>query len=422
MARFLIVEDSSVILKVLKHVARQTLEEEPWYAMNMAQAVELYQAHQHQLVAALVDLALPDAPHGELVDYLLQQGLPVVVLTGTSDGDVRDQLLKKGVADYVIKESRFSYQYAVQMLQRLEKNRSVEVLIAEDSSTYRHYVRQLLELHQYRVHEAENGAQALEILQQQPAIRLVITDYHMPQLDGFELVQAIRHRFEKRNIAIIGLSGQEDSAISVKFIKNGANDFLSKPFEQEEFVCRVTNNIEALDSLEQLQWQASRDYLTGLYNRRYFSEEGETLLQRAVREQQPLSLAVLDIDFFKNINDEYGHQAGDMVLQQLAQLLEETLGRFLVARTGGEEFSVLLPGLDNDKALSLLNGLRQNVEERIFDIPDDFVRISISAGVAASVALPQPSLSALFARADEHLYRAKEAGRNLVMGDDEDDE
>ena len=417
MPKFLIVEDSSVILKILKHIARQELPFEVIYAMNMAEALELYETHRHELVAGLIDLALPDAPDGQLVDYLLEQGLPVVVLTGTSDEQTRQSLLQKGVADYVIKETRFSYQYAIQMLHRLDKNRQVDVLVVEDSRTYRNYLVGLLGLHRYRVHQAEDGVQALQILHQNPGIQLVISDYHMPNMDGFELVQAIRHQFEKRNIAVIGLSGQEDASLSVKFIKNGANDFLTKPFQQEEFFCRVTNNIESLENMEKLHHQATRDYLTGLYNRRYFTEEAEQQLHKCQREGTPVSLVVLDIDFFKSINDEYGHLAGDQVLQQMAQYFDDGLGRFLVARTGGEEFSVLLPGLDNEKAVSLMNGFRQGVQERIFEIPEDFVRITVSAGVSTLTDTPL-SLEQLFTRADEHLYRAKEAGRNLVMGDE----
>lgn len=417
MPKFLVVEDSGVILKILKHIAKQELPYEVLYASTMSEAMQLYQQHKETLVAGLIDLALPDAPNGELVDYLLGQKLPVVVLTGTSDGGTRELLLNKGVADYVIKETRFSYQYAIQMLHRLYKNRQVDVLVVEDSSTFRKYIVQLLRLHQYRVHEAEDGVQALEVLQQNDQIQLVITDYNMPNMDGFELVQSIRHQFEKRHIAVIGLSGQDDHSLSVKFIKNGANDFLPKPFEQEEFFCRVTNNIEAQESVLQLQHQATRDYLTGLYNRRYFTEEAERLLGKALREQKPVSLVVLDIDFFKSINDEYGHLAGDQVLQQIADHLQQGLGRFLVARTGGEEFTMMLPGLDQDKAISLMNGLRQGVQERIFEIPDDFVRITVSLGVSTLMDTPLP-LEQLFSRADENLYRAKEAGRNLVMGDE----
>ncbi|MCH2041150.1 MAG: diguanylate cyclase [Saccharospirillaceae bacterium] len=417
MPKFLIVEDSSVILKILKHIAKQELPFDVLFASSMAQAKALYLEHKDEVVAGLIDLALPDAPDGQLVDYLLEEGLPVVVLTGTSDGDTRETLLRKGVADYVIKETRFSYQYAIQMLHRVYKNRQVDVLVVEDSRAFRKFIVQLLNLHQYRVHEAEDGLQALEILRQQESIQLVITDYHMPRLDGFELVQAIRQQFERRHIAVIGLSGQGDHSLSVKFIKNGANDFLPKPFEQEEFFCRVTNNVEALESLQRLQYQATRDYLTGLYNRRYFTEEAEQHLAKSAVEGRVVSMAMLDIDFFKKINDDYSHIAGDMVLQQIGETLRRGLGRFLVARTGGEEFSILLPGLDAEKACSLMDGLRQGIAEQIFDIPDDFLRLSVSIGVCTSQD-GRGSLDQMIATADDNLYRAKEAGRNLVVGDD----
>lgn len=416
MSKFLIVEDSSVILKILRHIAKQELPFEVLFASSMAQAKELYLANKDDIIAGLIDLALPDAPNGELVDYLLEQKLPVVVLTGTSDGDTRELLLRKGVADYVIKESRFSYQYAIQMLHRLYKNRSVEVLVVEDSRAFRNFISQLLKLHQYQVHQAENGEEALALLKQHEAIQMVITDYHMPVLDGFELVQAIRHQYEKRNIAVIGLSGHEDHSLSVKFIKNGANDFLPKPFEQEEFFCRVTNNIEALESIQKLHNQATRDYLTNLFNRRYFTEEGEQQLHRAQKEGLPVSLAMLDIDYFKKVNDEYGHAAGDLVLQQVADFLQQGLGRFLVARTGGEEFSILLIGLNTEKAFSLMDGVRQGIEERIFDLPEDFMRVSVSIGVTTAQD-QNASLDHLLALADDNLYQAKEGGRNLVVSD-----
>lgn len=417
MPTFLIVEDSAVILKILKHICKQCLHHDVLFASSMADAVTLYEHHKEELTAGLIDLALPDAPNGELVEYLLQKRLPIVVLTGTSDKKTRAQLLKKGVADYVIKESRFSYQYAIQMLNRLHKNQQVEVLVVEDSATSRKYITQLLNLHRYQVHQARHGLEGLQILAKHPDIQLVITDYHMPEMDGFELVQAIRHKFEKRNIGIIGLSGQDNSELSIKFIKNGANDFLPKPFEHEEFFCRVTNNIEAQENLQKLHNQANRDYLTGLYNRRCFSEEGALLLKKSFQQQQPVSLAMLDIDYFKKINDEYGHASGDCVLLQLGEFLQTNLSRFLVARTGGEEFAILLPGLCSEQAFNLMDSIRLSLSQTMFDLPDDFIRITISVGICSSKD-NIGSLEQFLDQADENLYQAKKAGRNMVIADE----
>jgi len=414
--KVLIVEDSSVILKILKHLAKTELDLEPLFATSMAQAVEIYNQHKEQLYAGIIDLALPDAPEGEMVDYLLADNFPVVVLTGSYDEKRREALVKQGVVDYVVKESRYSYHYAINMLNRLYKNQQLKVLVVEDSAQYRKHIGRLLTAHKYQVIEAENGLKAMARLEQHPDITMVITDYNMPEMDGFELVQAIRRRHEKNDMIIIGLSGEDGGHLSIKFIKNGANDFLHKPFQQEEFYCRITNNIESLEQLQRIQDQANRDYLTGMYNRRYFCEQGEELIKQARKSDSDISIAILDIDFFKRINDEYGHEAGDQVLKFLARELQHNLGRFLLARTGGEEFCLLLPGLTSAKTESLLDGFKTHIKNQVIDVSDDdIVRISFSAGVSS---IKSEDLDSMLKTADEYLYRAKEAGKDMVIGDE----
>lgn len=414
--KVLIVEDSSVILKILKHLAKQSLELEPVFATSMAEAQALYAQHQDELFAGIIDLTLPDAPNGEMVDFLLEQGFPVIVLTGSYDEKRRETLVKQGVVDYVVKESRYSYRYAINMINRLYKNQQIQVLVVEDSKPYRKHIVRLLTVHKYQVLEAEHGLEAMAQLKKHPDIKMVITDYNMPEMDGFELVQAIRRQYEKSDMIIIGLSGEDGGLLSIKFIKNGADDFLNKPFQQEEFYCRITNNIESLEQLHKIQEQANRDYLTSLYNRRYFCEEGEKLLQLAIKNNTEISLVSIDLDFFKSVNDEYGHEAGDLVLKFFSRELQNILGRFLVARLGGEEFCIIVSGLSNEKVVSLIDGFKQHLAAQIVDVnDDDFVRIAFSAGVSN---IKQETLNAMLNQADENLYRAKDAGRNMVIGDD----
>jgi diguanylate cyclase (GGDEF)-like protein len=414
--KVLIVEDSSVILKVLKHLAKQSLQLEPIFATSMAQAKEIYEEHKHELFAGIIDLALPDAPNGEMVDFLLTEDFPVIVLTGSYDEIRREALVKQGVVDYVVKESRYTYRYAINMINRLYKNQAIQVLVVEDSKPYRKHITRLLVAHKYQVLEAENGLEAMAQLKTHPDIKMVITDYNMPEMDGFELVQAIRRQYEKADMIIIGLSGEDGGLLSIKFIKNGADDFLNKPFQQEEFYCRITNNIESLEQLHRIQELANRDYLTSLYNRRYFCEEGDKLLKQAVKNNTEISLVAIDIDYFKSVNDEYGHEAGDKVLKFFSRELENILGRFLVARIGGEEFCIIVPGLSNIKVVNLINGFKQHLASQIIDVNDDeFVRLAFSAGVTN---IKLDTINALLNQADEYLYRAKEAGRNMVIGDD----
>jgi len=414
--KVLIVEDSAVILKILKHLATQDLILEPLFATSMAEAQALYQKHKDELFAGIIDLALPDAPNGEMVDFLLAENFPVVVLTGSYNEERREALVKQGVVDYVVKESRYSYRYAINMLNRLFKNQQIKVLVVEDSKQYRKHIARLLTAHKYQVLEAEHGLEALSQLKEHTDIKMVITDYNMPEMDGFELVQAIRRQHEKSDMIIIGLSGEGSGLLSIKFIKNGADDFLNKPFQQEEFYCRITNNIESLEQLHKIQDQANRDYLTSLYNRRYFCEQGNVLLKQANQNNTELALVTIDLDYFKAVNDEYGHEAGDEVLKFFAHALKDTLGRFLVSRIGGEEFCIIVPGLTNEKVVNLVDGFKQHVASQIVDVnEEDILRIAFSAGVTN---IKLDNINSMLNQADEYLYRAKEAGRNMVIGDE----
>lgn len=418
MKKILIVEDSSTVTKILRHLANQQSDIEAVFAASFAESEALYKAQSDEFFAAIVDLNLPDAPNGETVDYFLSKNLPVIVLTGNYKEETRTNLLDKGIVDYIIKESRYSYNYVFKLIKRLEKNQAIKVLIAEDSKPTRRFIKNLLEKHLYQVLEADNGLQALEQLKKNNDIKLLITDYHMPEMDGFELVKTIRHKIDKSDLVIIGLSGEGQSALSAKFIKNGANDFLPKPFFHEEFYCRIMHNIEELELIQQIKDAANRDYLTQLHNRRYFYEQCEPMHSQAKTKRTPLALALLDIDHFKSINDNYGHHIGDKVLKVLAEELQNSFPRFLVARMGGEEFCIVMAGLKNDQAITLLDGFRSLIQQMVIPIDHDDgdISITVSTGITN---LYHDSLDQQLNYADELLYRAKEAGRNIVIGDDE---
>lgn len=414
---YLIVEDSPLVQKILRYTLRQQGVGPAVFASSYAEGKALYEMHAESLVAAIVDLNLPDASNGEMVDHLLAQGLPVVVLTGNLDERQRQTLVNSGVSDYVIKENRASYDYAVRILNRLQKNRQYTALVVDDSSTMRKLVSNYLKLQCFPVVEATNGVEAMAILEANSSVSLVITDYHMPEMDGFKLVQNIRHHFERRPLAIIGLSSHDDPYVSVQFIKKGANDFLQKPFLQEEFSCRVTNNIESVEKVIELRDQADKDYLTGLYNRRYFNEHGSQLVRRMVSSGLTFSVALFDIDFFKRINDRYGHDSGDMVLRDFASHLQDAFAdTFLVSRLGGEEFSILMPGITGDTAYELLDDFRQFISDQDFIVAKDQVLdVTVSIGLAEYIETQGDALADTLNRADELLYEAKNNGRNCVM-------
>lgn len=413
--KIIIVEDSSIVTKIIRHILKAEPNIDASFAASFTEAKALYQRLKNEIFLALVDLNLPDAPDGEVVDYMLNKKVSTIVLTGSFDEKKREKLQNKGIVDYVTKEGRYSYQYAIKLVHRLYANQAIKVLVVDDSNTSREYICQLLHRHKYQVLEANDGSKAITTLLNNSDIKLLITDYNMPNMDGFQLVQNIRYKYEKSDIIIIGLSSEGQKGLSAKFIKNGANDFLQKPFNHEEFHCRVTHNVESLELLEKIRDSANRDYLTNAYNRRYFFQEGEELYKQAKAANTQLAAVIIDIDLFKKVNDNYGHKAGDLVLQKISALLNESLSRFLVARAGGEEFFALLPGLDNEKALSLIDKIRSITCTIPIHTESGDIYISFSGGVCNHLC---GTLDEQLSIADTYLYRAKDAGRNIIIGDD----
>ncbi|WP_065187282.1 response regulator [Shewanella woodyi] len=408
--RILVVEDSRVVSRILQHLIAQELGCDVDFAEDMATARLLLT--QHKYFVAITDLNLPDAQEGEIVKLVQGHQTPCIVLTGSLDGQQRKRLLQLGIVDYILKENRFSYEYVVRLVTRLKRNEKVKVLVADDSMVSRKFVRSLLEQQLFQVIEADDGLSALEILKSQPDITLLITDYNMPGLDGFGLILKVRESFTREELAIIGLSSDDDESLSARFIKNGANDFLQKPFVHEEFHCRVLNTLDSLDMIRKLWEQANLDYLTGVYNRRYFFNLFEEQLQQIEQKKTSLTLALLDIDFFKKVNDTYGHDIGDEVLVEFAARLKHFFGQhFTVARFGGEEFTVAFRGLNEDKVFSLMDKFRAQLEVEAIQTSQGPINVTVSTGIAG---LSDESLDNLLQRADKALYDAKELGRNLV--------
>lgn len=415
----LIVEDSPIVAKILLHIAKQELDFTIVLATTFAEARRLCEQHRDSVFAALVDLNLPDAPDGEVVDYTLELHIPTVVLTGSIDNARREKLLSKGIVDYVTKEGKYSYQYAVKAIQRLDKNQHIKVMVVEDSTTMRKHIVNLLSRHRFQIFEAVDGIDAIKVILQHPDIQLLITDYNMPNMDGFELVKNLRCKYEKFDLVIIGLSAEGENGLSAKLIKTGANDFLRKPFNPEEFYCRINHNIESLDLIEQIRDSANRDYVSGLYSRRYFFEKSEGLRSIALEKNSPLALAVISIDNFKQINDHYGPIVGDNVLKQFATTLESALSRFLLARSSGKEFYCLMNGLSNDKAITLLEQIRKMISAEVFSAGNNTFSLTFSAGITNQLG---DRTSDQVSTAEACLLRAKQAGKDIVMGEDDDEQ
>lgn len=412
--KIVVVEDSPMVMKIIKHVLSVSDTLEPLYANSFATATQLVEQH-NDFFAAVVDLNLPDAPDGEIVDLMLDKQLPTIVLTGSFDEKRREALLAKGIVDYVFKEGKFSYVYVTKVLNRLIKNQAIKVLVVDDSATARKFVKSLLQTHLYQVYEASDGVAAIKTILAQPDIKVLLTDYNMPNMDGFALVKNLRIKYEKSELVVIGVSSEGDGALSAKFIKNGASDFLKKPFNHEEFYCRLTHNVEMLELVEKIRDLAYRDELTGVNNRKYFFERSVELYTLSVTGGGPLAVAAINLDYLEAIGADYGLEASEQVLIHFAKLLALAFKRFVFARVGVHEFFVMMPGLDNERAVDFVDQVRQMIIQEVCEFGSEQIGLTFSAGVSNT---KSDSLDEMLSNAKACLKRAYDAGGDLVMGDD----
>lgn len=379
-------------------------------AMNLAQVNAIIAEKKYPFFVAVSDLNLPDAPRGEVIDALVNAKIPVIAMTGMFDAQLHERIMNCGVIDYVLKNSINSYEYIVELVGRLFKNRGRRVLVVDDSQSMRAIVTGMLNTQGFDVLTACDGEEALAVLLEHKDIKLVLLDHEMPVMDGFNFLLAVRRKIAKDRLAIIGMSGSNNPRMSAQFLKLGANDFICKPFGYEELACRVNQNLEMQESLESVRYIAYHDYLTALFNRRAFFEQGSVLFEAAVSAGTPLAAAVMDIDFFKKINDVYGHDGGDVVLKHFATLLSAHFNVELVARVGGEEFFILF--VNADEAYARCEAFRVKVEQSAAMFGKTAVNYTVSIGITRLVS---QSLDHMLKLADDNLYKAKESGRNRII-------
>ncbi len=262
------------------------------------------------------------------------------------------------------------------------------------------------------------GADALRVASEiQPDV--ILQDLVMPDVDGLMLVKYYRANDKTRDIPIVVLSSREEAETKAEAFTAGANDYLVKLPDQIEMLARLRYHAKVHSTMEELKRISTTDGLTGLYNRRYFDETLDKEWKRARREQQALSLVMLDVDHFKQFNDHYGHQAGDACLVQVANALRSSVCRpaDTAARYGGEEFIVILPNTPNEGALVMAENIRQAIIA--LDIPHEHSsaasHITVSLGVATtSTQSESMTVDGLLKAVDDALYQAKEHGRNQI--------
>lgn len=288
------------------------------------------------------------------------------------------------------------------------------VLVVDDSPLVHRLLKARLRDESIQLMHAKSGDEALELIYAND-VAAVLLDLSMPGKDGFEVLREIGGKEATAHIPVIVLSGQQDSQDKVMAFGLGAMDYITKPFDLAELRARLRSALRIHRLVRMLSERAQLDGLTGLWNRSHLDERLAQMVSSSERNDRPLSLALLDLDHFKSINDNYGHPAGDAALQGAAELIANAArSADIPCRYGGEEFALLLPETTPEQAEKLCDRIRESIAARDWPAHPDR-RITVSIGVAGSTGATGLPAEDWIAHADAALYKAKEGGRNRVV-------
>ncbi len=453
-ARVLVVDDVPANVKLLE--ARLSAEYfDVATAMNGVEALAICEKAECDIV--LLDVMMPDMDGFEVCRRLksnpVTHHIPVVMVTALDHPSDRVRGLEAGADDFLTKPvSDIALIARVRSLSRLKMmtdelrmravtskeigiqnpeheavadgGRHGRILIVDDRvSSYERLSAMLAEEHTVDVEANPNEAlfHAAE-----GNYDLLIVSLALENHDALRLCSQVRSLDRTRNVPILALSDGEESARMVRGLEIGVNDYLLRPIDKNELAARVRTQIrkkrytERLrDNVQQSIEMAITDALTGLYNRRYMESHLSTLVEQAAARGKPLTALVLDIDYFKSVNDNHGHDAGDDVLREFATRVRKSIrGIDLACRYGGEEFVIIMPETDMAVATIVAERLRRRIASERFPIQQgaSSIEVTISIGIA-TLDTADDNAAHILKRADQALYRAKRDGRNRVVAD-----
>jgi two-component system, cell cycle response regulator len=309
-----------------------------------------------------------------------------------------------------------------------DAHRQDRILVVDDHPDNVEIINARLSSRGFTVETATNGQEALDQVMANPP-HLILLDVMMPLMDGYEVARRIKTDESLPFIPIILVTARDSTADKVEGLDAGADDYLTKPINFPELEARVRSmlRIKRLqDELDQknreleiankrLRRLSITDGLTELFNHRHMHELLHEEFERTKRSSEPLAVVMLDLDRFKQVNDNYGHPTGDVILYETARILRETAREIdMVGRYGGEEFIVILPGTDEEAAAQFAERIRQAVAEHVYRDEANEVRMTVSGGVASYPGEGVGHPDMLIKRADEALYNSKTTGRDRI--------
>jgi diguanylate cyclase (GGDEF)-like protein len=363
----------------------------------------------------IMDMAFPEgeaagADSVKRLRTLKPYHIPVIFLSRRNDIHSRLAAVKAGSDAYFLKPVRPTDLIdKLDELTRTEEPEHCRVLIVDDDKAMADYHAELLEQNGMKTLTLRDSLQILDYLSRfNPD--LILLDLNMPECNGYELVKVIRQVPTYFRIPIVFLSGEKKLELQMEAMATGGDDFITKPVQCEQFISSVKLRAERMRMLRQYM---ERDGLSGLYNHSVMKQHIERLFLQAVRSNQPVTLAMIDLDNFKGVNDTYGHGAGDLVILSVARLLEQRLRSLdVIGRVGGEEFAIIMPNTSVDCAYKLMEEIRKTFASICHESIRGLFHVTFSCGLAS---FPVYTDSAsLYNSADKALYKAKAFGRNVT--------
>ena len=453
-ARILVVDDIEHNVKLLE--AKLSTEYfDVVTARDGQQALEAIERCEPDIV--LLDVMMPGMDGFEACRRIKSnpetQHLPVVMVTALSDVSDRVRGLESGADDFLTKllddQALFSRVKSLVRLKmmsdelrlRLDTGRSfgvteeerrvsdqdttnANVLIVESSQLQRRKIQDILATDNDTTTPVETAADVARLTHEQD-FDLILVNLGLQGDDPLRLCSQVRADDKTRHTPILIIVDSEDKPRLAKALELGVNDYLAKPIERNEMLARVRTQIRRKRYQDRLRADYQRslsmaltDPLTGFYNRRYLDAHLDALLARSSESPDSAAVLLLDIDFFKRVNDTYGHAAGDEVLKVVSgRVADQLRSSDTLARYGGEEFVVVMPNQEIHKAMAVAERVRTMIERLSVEVECQEIRTTVSIGVATSY--PGDSPDTLLRRADEALYRAKETGRNRSIAHEE---
>ncbi len=407
--KILLIDDNKMLGKLLAKKIQTTLNCEVDIVFSLAETKAL---PDDEYFLTFADLCLPDAPNGEVVDYVLTKNWPVVVLTASNDKATKDKFMDKDILDYIFKESDTCIDQIIDSIVKLERYAKTKVILALSKLPERNEIKKILTQRKFNVLAAAHGEEAMSYLNDNNDVKLIIADANMPVISGSELLSEVRTRFGDHDLGVIIL-GDKDDALESSLLINGANEYLIKPLNKESFNCRLDRCLNYMANMQFLSIYNNLDPISGVKNSNALLNCVEDYLNEISGKEEEFAFAFLDIDNLRNLNEEYGYEVGDKIVKICAdEASNEVKGRDIVGRYSPEKICIVLKNVSQERAIKILSRIRVNIKKAGILVNLDEVFFTASIGVVFAKSGDQ--FETLINKASEALSQAKANGKDRV--------